>query len=168
MLRKIMEIIHLSSSLSMHGHVYSCICVCVQFGDVCMHKSMLVCRNRAGMCNMLKQVTATSLLAGLSWASHTYWHTLLSHLVPKHMHILCLSVSLFNIFVSLSLMLSHWRCSACHRFRFSIFGDVCVCVQRISCSDTSLPSGFFLNSPPLLPIVQPIFLPALHLSFLIS
>lgn len=58
---------------------FGCVSVCVSMSVYqCMPCFVLVCWNRAGMCNMLKQVTATSLLAGISSAVQT--HT------QKHIH----------------------------------------------------------------------------------
>lgn len=78
------ELAHLCMNTCMH--LFVCVCVSVQvcvricmcavlISDLCMHLFVLECSNGAGMHNVLKQVTATSLLAGISSAGHTRIHT---------------------------------------------------------------------------------------------
>lgn len=112
--------------------------VCVRMSVYqCMHHSMLVCWHRVGMCNVLKQVTATSLLPGISSAVHTQTHTNpISCLLVFPLKSWCYPST--NMHFSSSL-LCHLPCCITGHISFTSVPHswVYVSVQCISCSHHS-------------------------------
>lgn len=112
--------------------------VCVRMSVYqCMHHSMLVCWHRVGMCNVLKQVTATSLLPGISSAVHTQTHTNpISCLLVFPLKSWCYPST--NMHFSSSL-LCHLPCCITGHISFTSVPHswVYVSVQCVSCSHHS-------------------------------